>query len=113
MREALPGARRSAQSAQICGSRGMNCCGVLLSGTDVVRGTGSYYDMDALANVHKQNTRLQSVLIFVCMITTFKYMSVSPVYGIVVRTVIKAGPSLFQFFVMFTITCYTFAVMGV
>lgn len=72
-----------------------------------------YYDMDTLANLHKQNTRLQSVLIFVCMITTFKYMSVSPVYGIVVRTVIKAGPSLFQFFVMFTITCYTFAVMGV
>ncbi|KAK3248878.1 hypothetical protein CYMTET_41673 [Cymbomonas tetramitiformis] len=73
----------------------------------------SYYDFDALADINELLKRVHAILIFVFMLTTFKYMNASPVYGIVVRTILRAGPALFQFFLMFFICFAVFAIMGV
>ncbi|KAK3248640.1 hypothetical protein CYMTET_41895 [Cymbomonas tetramitiformis] len=72
-----------------------------------------FYSLDDLASLHELSAQAHAITIVLCMLTTFKYINTSAKYGIVVRTIIVAAPSLFQFLVMFLICFMVFSVVGV
>lgn len=71
-----------------------------------------FYDFEPLVQAHKLQTQLVALTVATCLISFFKFAHYSDKYGMIIRTITRAGPDLLQFLIMFFIIFVIFAVMG-
>jgi len=71
-----------------------------------------YYDFEPLVKAHKLQTKLVALAVAACLISFFKFANYSDKYGMIVRTITRAGADLLQFLAMFFVIFVIFDVMG-
>eukprot|EP00854_Cymbomonas_tetramitiformis_P017340 gene17340-20635_t len=71
-----------------------------------------FYSLGYISSLYRAYIQLCTINVLLCLAKGLEYMGNSESYGVLVKTIQHAGPQLFKFMVVWSITILCFAVMG-